>query len=61
MTRCMTKKLTDFMPLIAPDQLTLARQIRAHLKAGWSLWGPVKVMHPIDDLSKTLFHQMVVR
>ena len=57
----MSSRIIDIMPVVAPDQQTLAREVSALLKSGWSVYGPVKLMRPLADLSTTVFHQMLVR
>ncbi|HET7536940.1 MAG TPA: hypothetical protein VFJ90_10830 [Candidatus Didemnitutus sp.] len=53
-------KIIDIMPVIAPDHVTLAREVRRLLQEGWSRQGPIKRMRPVHDLSKTVLCQMLV-
>jgi len=56
----MESYITDLMPVIAPDNLTLAKKVLVFLKKGWRLSGPTKTMRPLHDPSTIVFVQWVV-
>lgn len=56
----MKPKIIDRMPVIAPNQHALAREVLKYLRRGWHRDGETQTVRPLHDLSTVVYMQQVV-